>query len=67
MRFRKCMSTELGGCCSQIVHGWLLKDCPELVTRSCLVDPVSFMLYEPWVCARALYNKPSAPIEFLMR
>lgn len=25
-----------------IVHGWLLKEIPELVKRSCLVDPVTF-------------------------
>lgn len=25
-----------------IVHGWLLKECPELVKASCLVDPVTF-------------------------
>lgn len=25
-----------------IVHGWLLKDCPDLVKASCLVDPVTF-------------------------
>ena len=25
-----------------IVHGWLLKSCPELVKRSCFVDPVTF-------------------------
>lgn len=25
-----------------IVHGWLLKDCPDLVKASCFVDPVTF-------------------------
>lgn len=25
-----------------IVHGWLLKECPELIKRSCFVDPVTF-------------------------
>lgn len=25
-----------------IVHGWLLKECPELVKASCFVDPVTF-------------------------
>lgn len=25
-----------------IVHAWLLKDCPDLVKRSCFVDPVTF-------------------------
>lgn len=26
----------------QIVHGWLLKAYPDLVARSCFVDPVCF-------------------------
>lgn len=30
----------------QIVHGWLVKGYPELVTRSCFVDPVCFCLWE---------------------
>ena len=25
-----------------IVHGWLLKECPDLTKRSCFVDPVTF-------------------------
>lgn len=27
-------------------HGWVLKDAPELVRRSCFVDPVVFSLWE---------------------
>jgi hypothetical protein len=42
----------------QIVHGWLLKNHPELVTRSCFVDPVCFCLWEPWVC----YNVNLFPV-----
>ncbi|KAI0310804.1 hypothetical protein OF83DRAFT_1153676 [Amylostereum chailletii] len=28
------------------VHAWILKECPELVTRSCFVDPVTFCSWE---------------------
>lgn len=28
-----------------IVHGWLLKECPELIKRSCFVDPVTFCAF----------------------
>lgn len=31
---------------NQIVHGWLLKSVPDLVVRSCFVDPVCFCLWE---------------------
>ncbi|GAA5933035.1 hypothetical protein JCM10213_009270 [Rhodosporidiobolus nylandii] len=50
-----------------IVHGWLLKDHPSLVARSCLVDPVCFALWEPWVCHNFLVRKPEKAIEHLMR
>ncbi|GAA6034999.1 hypothetical protein JCM8097_002136 [Rhodosporidiobolus ruineniae] len=50
-----------------IVHGWLVKDCPALVARSCFVDPVTFCLWEPWVCHNFLVRKPKKPIEYLMR
>ncbi|GAA5998083.1 uncharacterized protein JCM10292_002311 [Rhodotorula paludigena] len=50
-----------------IVHGWLIKDCPSLVIRSCFVDPVAFQLYEPWVCFNALYAPTRKPMEYLMR
>lgn len=29
----------------QMVHGWLIKAMPELITRSCLVDPVCFCAF----------------------
>jgi hypothetical protein len=31
---------------TQIVHGWLVKDFPELCARSCFVDSVCFCLWE---------------------
>lgn len=30
-----------------IVHGWLLKQAPDLVVRSCFVDPVCFCTFLP--------------------
>ncbi|SCV72611.1 BQ2448_4148 [Microbotryum intermedium] len=50
-----------------IVHGWILKELPDLVIRSCFVDPVCFSLWEPWVCYNFLYSKPREPLEYLMR
>ncbi|KAK9897587.1 hypothetical protein P389DRAFT_58697 [Cystobasidium minutum MCA 4210] len=50
-----------------IVHGWLLKDCPELVKASCFVDPVTFCLWEPFVAYNFLYRKPTTGIDILMR
>lgn len=50
-----------------IVHGWLIKEAPELCRRSCLVDPVTFCLWEPWVCFNFLYSQARTPIEWLMR
>ncbi|GAA5984768.1 hypothetical protein JCM5350_004232 [Sporobolomyces pararoseus] len=50
-----------------IVHGWLVKRAPELCARNCFVDPVTFCLWEPFVCYNFLYSKPKTPIEYLMR
>lgn len=50
-----------------IVHGWLLRGLPNLITRSCFVDPVCFALWEPDVCYNFLYSVPRTPIEYLMR
>ncbi|GAA5865382.1 hypothetical protein JCM1840_001549 [Sporobolomyces johnsonii] len=70
---RKLKFDEAGGATvlshsnGTIVHGWLVKDCPQLVARSCFVDAVCFCLWEPWVCYNFLYSKASRPIEYLMR
>ncbi|GAA5949001.1 hypothetical protein JCM21900_003168 [Sporobolomyces salmonicolor] len=70
---RKLKFDEAGGATvlshsnGTIVHGWLVKDCPQLVARSCFVDAVCFCLWEPWVCYNFLYSKTSRPIEYLMR
>ncbi|GAA5973276.1 hypothetical protein JCM11641_003047 [Rhodosporidiobolus odoratus] len=64
---------KAGGCTvlshsnGTIVHGWLVRDCPSLVARSCFVDAVCFKLWEPWVCHNFLVRKPQKPIEHLMR
>lgn len=50
-----------------IVHGWLLKECPELVKASCFVDPVTFCLWEPYVAYNFLYRQPTTGIDILMR
>ena len=50
-----------------IVHGWLLKESPDLVKRSCFVDPVTFCLYEPFIAHNFLYRKPTTGIQVLMQ
>ncbi|GMK55583.1 hypothetical protein CspeluHIS016_0206390 [Cutaneotrichosporon spelunceum] len=44
-------------------HGWVLKDAPEMVRRSCFVDPVVFSLWEGDVCFNFVYRKPTKAIE----
>jgi len=46
--FDKSGMTVLSHSNGTIVHGWLIKEAPELCKRSCLVDPVTFCLWEPW-------------------
>lgn len=47
-------------------HGWVLKDAPELVRRSCFVDPVVFSLWEGDVCFSFCYRKPRKAIELAL-
>lgn len=46
--FDKSGLTVLSHSNGTIVHGWLIKEAPELCRRNCLVDPVTFCLWEPW-------------------
>jgi len=41
------------------LHAWLVKSHPELVYRSCFVDPVIFCLWEGDVCYNFVYKTPS--------
>ncbi|BEJ15990.1 hypothetical protein CspHIS471_0505950 [Cutaneotrichosporon sp. HIS471] len=47
-------------------HGWVLKDAPEMVRRSCFVDPVVFSLWEGDVCFSFVYRKPRKAIELAL-
>ncbi|KAI5481007.1 hypothetical protein MNV49_006193 [Pseudohyphozyma bogoriensis] len=65
--FDKSGMTVLSHSNGTMVHGWLLKEIPEMITRSCFVDPVCFALWEPYVCYNFLYASARTPIEYLMR
>ncbi|WWD04281.1 hypothetical protein V865_002349 [Kwoniella europaea PYCC6329] len=49
-----------------VSHGWLLKDCPNLIKRNTFVDPVVFCLWEGDVCYNFCYRKPTNALELLL-
>ncbi|KAI5455099.1 hypothetical protein NCC49_002370 [Naganishia albida] len=49
-----------------IAHGWLIKDCAEMILRNALVDPVVFCLWEGDVCYNFCYREPHSAIELLL-
>ncbi|KDQ53188.1 hypothetical protein JAAARDRAFT_183518 [Jaapia argillacea MUCL 33604] len=49
------------------VHAWLLKAHPNMIARSCFVDPVTFCIWEGDVCYNFIYRPCSTGIELLMR
>jgi len=65
--FAKCGTTVLSHSNGTIVHGWLLKNEPDLVKRSCLIDPVAFILWEPTLPYNFLYTAARSPMQYLMR
>jgi len=48
-------------------HAWMLKEHPNIVTRSCFVDPVTLCSWEGDVCYNFFYRQPATGIEVLMR
>ncbi|KAK0453537.1 hypothetical protein EV421DRAFT_1764822 [Armillaria borealis] len=48
-------------------HGWMLKDYPHMITRSCFVDPVAFCCWEGDVCYNFLYRPCTTGIDLIMR
>jgi len=47
-------------------HAWFLKSHPELVTRSCLVDPVTFCSWEGDVCYNFVYKRCVNAMDLIM-
>jgi len=48
-------------------HAWMLKSCPDLIKRSCFVDPVTFCSWEGDVCYNFVYQPCVTGIQALMR
>ncbi|KAI0081737.1 hypothetical protein K474DRAFT_1612892 [Panus rudis PR-1116 ss-1] len=48
-------------------HAWLLKAHPEMVTRSCFVDPVTFCSWEGDLCYNFIYRQCATGIELMMK
>ncbi|KDQ12734.1 hypothetical protein BOTBODRAFT_34194 [Botryobasidium botryosum FD-172 SS1] len=63
----KSQLTVLSHSNGTIVHAWLLKAYPDLVNRSCFVDPVTFCLWEGDVCYNFVYKSPTNAMEVLAR
>jgi len=49
------------------LHAWCLKRFPQVVARSCFVDPVTFCSWEGDACYNFLYKPCKTGIELLMR
>ncbi|KAG9005756.1 hypothetical protein FRB94_001322 [Tulasnella sp. JGI-2019a] len=49
-----------------LAHCWMMKAYPELIKRSCFMDPVTFCLWEGDVCSNFIYRKPTNAMQLLM-
>ncbi|KAF9478994.1 hypothetical protein BDN70DRAFT_807742 [Pholiota conissans] len=49
------------------IHAWMLKGHPELIGRSCFIDPVTFCSWEGDVCYDFLYQPCVTGMELLIR
>ncbi|KAJ7498836.1 hypothetical protein FB451DRAFT_1117567 [Mycena latifolia] len=49
------------------LHAWCLKRYPELISRSCFVDPVTFCSWEGDACYNFLYRRCSSGVDLLIR
>jgi len=49
------------------LHAWCLKRYPELISRSCFVDPVTFCSWEGDACYNFLYRPCKTGIDLLVR
>ncbi|TCD64755.1 hypothetical protein EIP91_003646 [Steccherinum ochraceum] len=49
------------------IYGWLLKAHPEMIARSCFVDPVVFCQWEGELCYNFCYRRCSTGMELLIK
>ncbi|GJE84212.1 alpha/beta hydrolase [Phanerochaete sordida] len=49
------------------LHAWLLKAYPEMVSRSCFVDPVTFCSWEGDLCYNFIYRRCTNGLELVMK
>ncbi|KAG8882946.1 hypothetical protein FRB97_007542 [Tulasnella sp. 331] len=59
-------TTMISHSLGSLAHCWILKAYPELVKRSCFMDPVTFCLWEGDVCSNFIYRSPTNAVELLM-
>ncbi|KAK7695883.1 hypothetical protein QCA50_000521 [Cerrena zonata] len=48
-------------------HAWMLKAYPEMIKRSCFVDPVTFCSWEGDLCYNFVYRPCATGIELIMK
>ncbi|CAL1707594.1 unnamed protein product [Somion occarium] len=48
-------------------HAWMLKAYPEMIRRSCFVDPVTFCSWEGDLCYNFIYRRSVNGLELLMK
>ncbi|KAI0796702.1 hypothetical protein C8Q75DRAFT_710801 [Abortiporus biennis] len=48
-------------------HAWMLKSYPQMILRSCFVDPVTFCSWEGDLCYNFVYRKATTGLELLMK
>ncbi|THG99314.1 hypothetical protein EW026_g3004 [Hermanssonia centrifuga] len=49
------------------LHAWMLKAYPEMATRSCFVDPVTFCSWEGDLCYNFIYRPCTNGLELVMK
>lgn len=59
-------ATVVGHSLGTIVAGWIVKERPNLVDQTVLIDPVCFQLYEAYLCQNFVYKLPRTGLELVL-
>ncbi|KAI8580227.1 hypothetical protein K450DRAFT_238737 [Umbelopsis ramanniana AG] len=62
----KKSATVVGHSLGTIVAGWIIKERPNIVDRTVLIDPVCFQLYEAYLCQNFVYKMPTTGFELVL-